>query len=60
MAYCTEWDSEIHLMAFRKCLDDDQIRIECFRITISDKDKQQFYLEQMYTSNHFDKKEMTE
>ena len=60
MAYYTEWDSEIHLTAFGKCLDDDQIRIERFGITISDEDKLQFYLEQMYASNHFDKKEMTE
>jgi predicted phage tail protein len=47
-------------MAFGKRLDDDQIRIKRFGITISDKDKLQFYLEQMYASNHFDKKEMTE
>ena len=61
LAYYTEWDSEIHLTAFGKRLDDDQIRIERFGITIiSDKDKLQFYLEQMYASNHFDKKEMTE
>ena len=55
-----EWDSEIHLTAFGKRLDDNQIRIERFGITISDKDKLQFYLKQMYASNHFDKKEMTE
>ena len=55
-----EWDSEIHLTAFGKHLDDNQIRIERFGITISDKDKLQFYLKQMYASNHFDKKEMTE
>ncbi len=60
MAYYTEWDSEIHLTAFGKRLDDDQICIKRFGITISDEDKLQFYLEQMYASNHFDKKEMTE
>jgi len=60
LAYYTEWGSEIHLTGFGKRLDDDQIRIEHFGITISDKDKLQFYLEQMYASNHFDKKEMTE
>ena len=60
MAYYTEWGSEIHLTGFGKRLDDDQIRIEHFGITISDKDKLQFYLKQMYASNHFDKKEMTE
>ena len=60
LAYYTEWDSEIHLTAFGKRLNDNQICIECFGITISDEDKLQFYLEQMYASNHFDKKEMTE
>jgi hypothetical protein len=60
LAYYTEWDNEIHLTAFGKRLDDDQIHIERFGITISDEDKLQFYLEQMYASNHFDKKEMTE
>jgi hypothetical protein len=34
--------------------------IEHFGITISDKEKLQFYLEQMYASNSFDKKEMTD
>ena len=58
--YYTEWDGEIHLTAFGKRLDDEQIRIERFGITISDEDKLQFYLEQMYASNTFDKKEMTE
>jgi hypothetical protein len=60
LAYYTEWDNEIHLTAFGKRLDDDQIRIKRFGITISDEDKLQFYLKQMYASNHFDKKEMTE
>jgi hypothetical protein len=55
-----EWDGEQHLTAFGKRLDDDQVRIEWFGITISNEDKLQFYLEQMYASNHFDKKEMTE
>jgi hypothetical protein len=36
------------------------VRIERFGITISNEDKLQFYLKQMYASNHFDKKEMTE
>jgi len=60
LAYYTEWYREIHLTAFGKRLGDDQIRIERFGITISDKDKLQLYLKQMYVSNHFDKKEMTE
>jgi hypothetical protein len=55
-----EWDGEQHLTAFGKHLDDNQVRIERFGITISDKDKLQFYLGQMYASNYFDKKAMTE
>ncbi len=60
IAYYAEWDGEQHLTAFGKRLDDNQVRIESFGITISDEDKLQFYLEQMYASNHFDKKETTE
>ncbi len=60
MAYYKEWDGKIHLTAFGKRLDKDQVRIERFGITISNKDKLQFYLKQMYASNQFDKKKMTE
>ncbi len=59
IAYYAEWDGEQHLTAFGKHLDNNQVRIERFGITISNKDKLQFYLEQMYALNHFDKKEMT-
>jgi hypothetical protein len=50
----------MHLTAFGKRLDNDQVRSKQYGITISNKDKLQFYLEQMYSSNHFNKKEMTE
>jgi hypothetical protein len=50
----------MHLTAFGKHLNDDQLRIKRYGITISNKDKLQFYLKKMYSSNHFDKKEMTE
>ena len=60
MAYYEEWDNEIHLTAFGKHLDNDQICIECFGINISNEDKLQFYLEQIYASNHFDMKQMAE
>jgi hypothetical protein len=50
----------MHLTAFGKRLDDDQVRIKRYGITISDKYKLQFYLKQMYSLNHFNKKEMTE
>jgi hypothetical protein len=59
MAYYKEWDGKIHLTAFGKRLDDNQV-IKRFGITISDKDKLQFYLKQMYALNHFNKKEMME
>jgi hypothetical protein len=60
MAYYKEWDSKIHLTAFGTHLDNNQVRTERFRITISDKDKLQFYLKKMYALNHLDKKEITE
>ncbi len=60
MAYYKEWDGKIHLTAFGKRLDNNQVHIKHFGITISNEDKLQFYLEQMYALNHFNKKEMTE
>jgi hypothetical protein len=60
IAYYAEWDGKQHLTAFGKHLDEDQVCIKRFGITISNKDKLQFYLEQMYALNHFDKNEMTE
>jgi hypothetical protein len=41
-----------------KCLDDDQTTLVRSDITISNENKLQFYLEQMYDSNMFDKAEM--
>jgi hypothetical protein len=57
-AYFTQWDRHEHLTAFGKRLDDDQTTLVRSDITISDEDKLQFYLEQMYESNTFDKAEM--
>jgi hypothetical protein len=48
------------LTAFGKRLNDRQVHIERYGITIFNEDKLQFYLKQMYASNHFDKKKMTE
>jgi len=59
-AYFMKWDRHEHLTAFGKQLDDDQTALIRSDITISDKDKLQFYLEQMYDSNMFDKAEMME
>jgi hypothetical protein len=57
--YWTKWDGNMHLTAFGKQLDNEQIRIKRFGITISDEDKLQFYLEQMYACNQFDQTQMT-
>ena len=53
------WDSTVmHLTAFGMKLDKEQARIDRLRVVISDKDKLQLYMEQIYASNCFDKKEM--
>jgi hypothetical protein len=58
-AYYTKWDhANEHLTAFGKRLDDDQRALIRSDITIPDDDKHQFYLEEIYDSNHFDKQEM--
>jgi hypothetical protein len=56
--YYTKWDGAEHLTAFGKRLDDDQRTLVHSDVTITDEDKLQFYLEQMYDSNHFEKSEM--
>ncbi len=58
MAYYMVRDGEQPFTAFGKSLNDSQVRIKRYGITISDEDELQFYLEQMYASNHFDKKEL--
>jgi hypothetical protein len=42
MAYYADWDREQHLTAFGKRLNDGQVRIERYGITISDEDKLNF------------------
>jgi hypothetical protein len=44
--YYTKWDGDTHLTAFGKRLEDNQTKIKHFSISISNKDKLQFYLEQ--------------
>jgi hypothetical protein len=56
--YYTKWDGNKHLTTFRKSLNDDQRALVCSNVMIVDKDKLQFYLEEMYNSNHFDKNKM--
>ncbi len=57
--FYTNWDSsDIHIMAFGMKLDKEQSRLDRLSIVISDDDKLQFYLKQIYASNCFDKTEM--
>jgi hypothetical protein len=48
----------MHLMAFGMKLDKEQAGIDRLGVIISGEDKLQFYMEQIYLSNCFDKKEM--
>ena len=57
--FYTDWDtSNTHLMAFSMKLDKEQNQLDRLGIVVSDEDKLQFYLEQIYVSNCFDKAEM--
>ncbi len=57
--FYANWDtSNTHLPAFGMKLDKEQNRLHRLGIVVSDKDKLQFYLEQIYASNCFDKAEM--
>jgi hypothetical protein len=59
-AYFAKWDSLEHLTAFGKWLDDDQTALVQSDITISDNNKLQFYLEQIYDLSIFNKAKMME
>ncbi len=50
----------MHLTAFCIILNKEQARINRLGVVISNKAKHQFYMEQIYTSNCFDKKEMVD
>jgi hypothetical protein len=56
--YYTKWDADEHLTAFGKRLNDDQLALVRSDVGISDEDKLQFYLEEIYDSNKFDKQDM--
>jgi hypothetical protein len=56
--YYTKWDADKHLMAFRKRLNDDHCALVRSDVTIADNNKLQFYLEEIYDSNCFNKQEM--
>ena len=58
-AYYTKWDHAVeHLTVFGKRLDDYQCSLIRSDVTITDDDKLQIYLEEIYDSNRFDKQEM--
>jgi hypothetical protein len=56
--YYTKWDANKHLMAFGKRLNNDQRALVPSNVTIANDDKLQFYLEEIYDSNCFNKQEM--
>jgi hypothetical protein len=56
--YYTKWDANELLTAFGKRLNDDQHALVCSDITITNNNKLQFYLEEIYNSNCFNKQEM--
>jgi hypothetical protein len=57
--FYTDWDSsDIHITAFGMKLDKEQNQLDWLGIVISNNNKLQFYLEQMYALNCFDKSEM--
>ncbi len=56
--YYTKWDANEHLTAFGKRLNNDQHALIHSDVTIADNNKLQFYLEEIYDSNRFDKQEM--
>ncbi len=53
-----KWDSNEHLTAFGKCLNNDQKALIRLDITILDNNKLQFYLKEIYNDNKFDKQDM--
>jgi hypothetical protein len=56
--FYTNWDPDTHLTAFGMKLNKEQNRLNRLGIIISNEDKLQFYMEQIYESNQFDKNEM--
>ena len=52
-SYYEKWNPITHITDFGKRLDEDQAQLAISNITISAADKQQFYIEQMYSSRKF-------
>ena len=60
-AFQANWDNTVmHITAFGMKLDKEQARIDRLGVDISNEDKLLFYVEQIYSSNCFDKKEMVD
>jgi hypothetical protein len=57
-AYYSKWDSNEHLTAFGKRLEDDQKALVRLDVTIPNDNKLQFYLKEIYNSNKFYKQDM--
>ena len=53
--YYEPWDPQEHITEFTKRLDDDQTDLAANSITISNDDKLQFFIEQMYESKNFER-----
>ena len=53
--YYEPWDPQEHITEFVKRLNDDQSALAANGITISNDDKLQFFIEQMYESKFFDR-----
>jgi hypothetical protein len=57
--FYTDWDSsDVHITVFGMKLDKEQNQLDRFGIVISNGNKLQFCLKQIYASNCFDKTEM--
>ncbi len=56
--YYTKWDTNEHLAAFEKRLNNDQRALVRSDVTIADNNKLHFYLEEIYNSNCINKQEM--
>ena len=55
--YYEPWDPQHHITELYKRLDDDQAALAANNIPISDEDKLQFFIEQMYESKNFDREQ---
>jgi hypothetical protein len=57
-AYYSKWYSNEHIIAFGKCLNNNQKALIRLEVTIPDDNKLQFYLKEIYDSNKFDEQYM--